>query len=117
MNKTIYYHLKIQQVSVNNKDWLDITNYNQYSNPYWDINENKDWCSISSTLNGESWRCFVKEQGTLFENSKYYQAFVKKAEFPTNPIVFDCAEVKKNPVTGKWEKVQGKKEQDDDFFL
>ncbi|MDR1670335.1 MAG: hypothetical protein LBR43_01230 [Spiroplasmataceae bacterium] len=102
MQRTIYYHQKNNQISLDQINWISSKTTNQYQQPIFDLND-KEWCSISTTSNQESLKCFLKEKMTD-TSSWYYQDYVKISEITNGLVTFNCYRVVKNPATNKWEK-------------
>ncbi|MDR1670540.1 MAG: hypothetical protein LBR43_02355 [Spiroplasmataceae bacterium] len=102
MQKKIYYHQKNNQISLDQKTWINSSKFNQYNHPIFDLND-KEWCSISITSDKQSLKCFLKDKMT--DNSSwYYQDYVKLSNIANNIATFNCYRVEKNPATNKWEK-------------
>jgi hypothetical protein len=64
--------------------------------------------------------CFVKEQPFTLDNHQeqavYYQGFFKVNELINDIATFNCYQVIKNSMTGKWEKAPDNY-QDGDFLI
>lgn len=106
MNKsiTIYYKdLPTEEVSTDEKHWIKSSGFNNYNKPYFNLNDNLDWCTIETSKSGEWLICFVKKQNDGLPN--YYKGLA--AVNHLDPIViFECYEVIKDETTQKWIKKQ-----------
>ncbi|WNE40814.1 MAG: hypothetical protein mread185_000271 [Mycoplasmataceae bacterium] len=69
MQRIIYYNRTSNRVSLNKINWISSKNTNQYNQPIFDLND-KEWCSISTTSNQESLKCFLKEK--IFDTTSWY---------------------------------------------
>jgi hypothetical protein len=98
----IYYQdLPVKQVSVDEKTWISVSGYNQHNQPYFNLNDTQDWCSIETSKSGEWLVCFVKLQND--GDPIYYRGFIPTNQF--EPIfIFECFETIKDIISGKWIK-------------
>lgn len=102
MQKTIYYNKNSQQISLDKTNWISSKTTNQFNQPIFDLND-KEWCSISTTFNKESLKCFVKEK--IFDTTSwYYQGYVKVSDIANGIVIFNCYRVEKNLNNNKWER-------------
>ena len=102
MQKKIYYNQTKKQVSLDQINWVSSKENNQFNQPIFDLND-QEWCSISTTSNQQSLKCFVKEK-IIGNNSWYYQDYVNLKNVSNELITFDCYRVEKNLSTSKWER-------------
>jgi hypothetical protein len=98
----IYYQESpIKQVSTDEKNWIPISGYNNNNNPYFNLNENKDWCAVETSKSGEWLICFVKLQNA--GEPLYFRGLERVNYFDTT-IIFECYQVIKDNNTNKWIK-------------
>jgi len=105
-NKIIYYNRDTNQASLDKENWSDIKGYGNYEDPYFVLNDDEDWCSIRTSKLKEWLICFAKEKN----NFRYFQSFVKISDVVGDVVTFNCYQVEKNPLSGKWERVSEDKD-------
>ena len=99
---TIYYKsLPQEEVSLDEKNWIPVSGYNEYSKPYFNFNDNPDWCTIEISQNKEWLICFVKLQNN---GSPIYLKGFKALPNLENIVVFLCEEIVKDEISQKWKK-------------